>query len=185
MARKTRKTRNKKRKIGGSRTRVAFSSVSPIYLDPNVGTPPRMSIKRTPREIRIYKDMNDFKKSVLPKIQNVKSYFDNQQPLFSAYLTTLFKASYGSDAFAFGESQKEDKIRMIEEINEVYENLQNLKDRTTRLADIDSAETEKHDILSGIKYVQWKITKLVEQINFRNVSSIAVSKNGRVSNLPR
>ncbi len=114
--------------------------------------------------------MNDFKKSVLPKIQNVKSHFDNQQPLFSAYLTTVFQ---------------EDKMRMIEEINEVYENLQNLKDRTTRLADIDSAETEKQEILSGIKYVQWKITKLVEQINFRNVSSIAVSKNGRMSNLPR
>jgi hypothetical protein len=135
-----------------------------------VGTPPRMSIKRTPRESRIYKDMNDFKKSVLPKIQNVKSHFDNQQPLFSAYLTTVFQ---------------EDKMRMIEEINEVYENLQNLKDRTTRLADIDSAETEKQEILSGIKYVQWKITKLVEQINFRNVSSISVSKNGRMSNLPR
>ena len=129
-----------------------------------------MSIKRTPRETLIYKDMNDFKNSALPEIKNVKSHFDNQQPLFSAYLTMIFQ---------------EDKIRMIEEINEVYKNLQNLKDRTTRLADIDNAETEKHEILSGIKYVQWKITKLVEQINFRNVSSIAVSKNGMIRNLPR
>ncbi len=114
--------------------------------------------------------MNDFKKSVLPKIQNVKSHFDNQQPLFSAYLTTLLQ---------------DEKKRMNDEIDDVYDNLHNLKDRTTRLADIDNAETEKQEILSGIKYVQWKITKLVEQINFRNVSSIAVSKNGMIRNLPR
>lgn len=184
MARKTRKVRKTRIKVGGSRpltasrTRVAFSSVSPIYLDPNVGTPPRMSIKRTPREIHMYKNMNDFKKSVLPKIKNIKDHFDNQQPLFSAYLTTLLQASKG-------ESQKDEKIIMMEEINDVYENLQNLKDRTTRLADIDNAETEKQHILSGIKYVQWKISKLTEQINLKNVSSIAISKNGRVSNLPR
>jgi hypothetical protein len=175
MARKTRKTRKTKRKVGGSRVLTAFGSISPIYLDPNVGTSPRMSIKRTPRETRIYKNMNEFKKSVLPEIQKVKSYFDNQQPLFSAYLTT----------FAFGESQKDEKKRMMEEIDDVYENLHNLKDRTTRLADIDNAEQEKQEILSGIKYVHWKISKLVDQINFRNVSSIAVSKNGRISNLPR
>ena len=126
----------------------------------------------------MYKNMNDFKKSVLPKIKNIKDHFDNQQPLFSAYLTTLLQASKG-------ESQKDEKIIMMEEINDVYENLQNLKDRTTRLADIDNAETEKQHILSGIKYVQWKISKLTEQINLKNVSSIAISKNGRVSNLPR
>jgi hypothetical protein len=170
MARKTRKTRKTKRKVGGSRTRVAFGPISPQYLDPNIGTPPPTSLKRTPRETRIYKDMNDFKKSVLPKIQNVKSHFDNQQPLFSAYLTTLLQ---------------DEKKRMNDEIDDVYDNLHNLKDRTTRLADIDNAETEKQEILSGIKYVQWKITKLVEQINFRNVSSIAVSKNGMIRNLPR
>lgn len=177
MARKTRKVRKAKktrRKVGGSRTRSRtrspFSSISPLYLDPNVGTPPRTSLKRTPRENHIYKNMNDFKKSVLPKIEKVKSHFDNQQSLFSAYLTTLLQ---------------DEKNQMMEEINDVYENLRNLKDRTTRLADIDNVETEKHHILSGIKYVQWKISKLTEQINLKNVSSIAISKNGRISNLPR
>ena len=114
--------------------------------------------------------MNDFKKSVLPKIEKVKSHFDNQQPLFSAYLTTLLQ---------------DKKNQMMEEIDDVYENLRNLKDRTTRLADIDNVETEKLHILSRIKYVQWKISKLTEQINLKNVSSIAISKNGRISNLPR
>ena len=76
---------------------------------------------------RIYKDMNDFKKSVLPKIEKVKSHFDNQQPLFSAYLTTLLQ---------------DEKNQMMEEIDDVYENLRNLKDRTTRLADIGNVETE-------------------------------------------
>ena len=173
MARKTRKvrkTRKTRRKVGGSRTRSRtrspFSSISPLYLDPNVGTPPRT----TPSNPRIYKDMNDFKKSVLPKIEKVKSHFDNQQPLFSAYLTTLLQ---------------DEKNQMMEEIDDVYENLRNLKDRTTRLADIDNVETEKQHILSGIKYVQWKISKLTEQINLKNVSSIAISKNGRISNLPR
>ncbi len=189
MARKTRKTRKTRRKVGGSRPRSRprspFSSISPPYLDPNVGTPPRMSLKRTPREIHIYKNMNDFKKSVLPEIKNIKDHFDNQQPLFSAYLTTLLQASIGRDASAKGESQKDEKKQMMEEIDDIYENLQNLKDRTTRLADIDNAEQEKQHILSGIKYVQWKISKLTEQINLKNVSSIAISKEGRVSNLPR
>lgn len=170
MARKTRKVRKTRRKVGGSATRVAFSSINPIELESNIGTPPRMSLKRTPREIHMYKNMNDFKKFVLPKIKNIKDHFDNQHPLFSAYLTTLFQ---------------DEKKQMMEEIDDVYENLHNLKDRTTRLADIDNAEQEKQHILSGIKYVQWKINQLTEQINLKNVSSIAIFKKGRVSNLPR
>lgn len=173
MARKTRKvrkTRKTRRKVGGSRTRSRtrspFSSISPPYLDPNVGTPPRT----TPSNPRIYKDMNDFKKSVLPEIENVKSHFNNQQPLFSAYLTTLLQ---------------DEKKQMDDEINVIYKNIRDLKDRTTRLADNDNVEQEKKEISSGIKNVQWKISKLVDQINLKNVSSIAISKKGRVSNLPR